>query len=47
MRKRENKPEKKEKKMLEISEKAQEKIKEILEARDEKASIRIVNAGIG
>lgn len=47
MRARENNPENKEKNMLQISEKAQEKIKEILEARDEKASIRIVNAGIG
>ena len=47
MRAWENNPENKEKNMLKISEKAQEKIKEILEARDEKASIRIVNAGIG
>ena len=33
--------------MLKISEKAQEKIKALLETRDENASIRIVNAGIG
>jgi len=33
--------------MFEISEIAQEKIKEILDARDDNASIRIINAGIG